>query len=141
MALYDFKSLLSHLSFDLWQKRYFLFHYTKAERKRSYYKLRILTRYKTWLLDYNYLWMTKSLPNVSNKYLSQACICVTSNVINKDMPWTLLNCYRLTVQVFKNHHCNPFQSSSHYFFLFHVPFFPSFNGLSSYFYVSLKQTT
>ena len=40
----------------------------------------------------------------------------------------------LTVQVFKNHHdCNPFQPSSHYFVLFHVPFLPPFNVLSSCF--------
>ena len=77
---------------------------------------------------------------VSNKLVSQGCICVTSNVINNKTYNELSQTVRLTVQVFKNHHdCNPFQSSSHHdFVLFYVPFLPPFNVLSSYFYVSLN---
>ena len=46
MALYNLAFYcIYHLMFG--KNDIFLFHYTKAERKRSYFKLRILTRYET----------------------------------------------------------------------------------------------
>ena len=67
MALYNLAFYrIYHLIFG--QKRYFFYSVTKkAERKRSYFKLRILTRYGTLLLDYNYLWMTKSQPRLNKQ--------------------------------------------------------------------------
>ena len=63
MALYNLAFYrIYHLIFGKKKEILFLFSYKKVERKRSYFKLRILTRYGTWLLDYNYLWMTKWQP-------------------------------------------------------------------------------
>ena len=69
MALYSLAFYcIYHLIFD---KKYIFYSITQKQNVRD----RILTRYETWLLHYNYLWMTKSQPCVKQICLSSMHLC------------------------------------------------------------------